>query len=370
MTLEAGPRTVHIVLARESPFMPASRRRLLTASISLALSGVRPAFAARRSLTFAAYGGLFQELYEPAVVDSFGGTHADTDVFYYAVPTSSQALATLRRQRERPEIDVVLLDLPSARTATDEGLLEPLVPASMPVLADLAPSATFPGIAGRALFTEPLVLLFDAAKMPPPPSWKTLWSGLDDRSIAIPAPPDPVGIAFTIVAGRLFGGGNDQHAIADGIVAINELQRQVLSWNPSPDVYHMVGEGNAQLGVGWNMLAQVFSDRMNGRLGVAFPEEGTISRVTTVNLVKGSRQPDAARQLIAHLLGADAQRTMVEQMYLGPVNSRARYLESALLRTANTQERASRAMPVDWVSVAAVHDEILRRWREVIPGSG
>jgi ABC-type Fe3+ transport system substrate-binding protein len=92
--------------------------------------------------------------------------------------------------------------------------------------------------------------------------------------------------------------------------------------------------------------------------------------VTTVNLVKGSRQPDAARQLIAHLLGADAQRTMVEQMYLGPVNARARYLESALLRTANTQERVARAMPVDWLSVNAVRDEILRRWREVIPGSG
>ena len=138
--------------------MPASRRRLLTASISLALPRVRPAFAARRSLTFAAYGGMFQELYETAVVDPFGGAHTNTDVFYYAGTTSSQALATLRRQRERPEIDVVLLDLPSARTASDEGLLEPLTAATMPVLTELAPSATFPGISGRALFTEPLVL--------------------------------------------------------------------------------------------------------------------------------------------------------------------------------------------------------------------
>ena len=142
-------------------------------------------------------------------------------------------------------------------------------------------------------------------KTPPPPAWKTLWSGLDDRSIAIPAPPNSVGIAFSVVAGKLFGGGNEQHAVADGIVAINELQRQVLSWSPSPDVYHMVGEGNALLGVGWNMPAKVFRPHERASLGVAFPEEGTISRVTTVNLVKGSRQPEAARQLIAHLLSAD-----------------------------------------------------------------
>jgi putative spermidine/putrescine transport system substrate-binding protein len=354
--------------------MPATRRRLLTASIGLALPcihpSIRPASAARRSLTLAAYGGLCQELYEPAVVEPFGQAHADTDVFYYAVPTSTQALATLRRQRDKPEIDVVFLDLPSARTATEEGLLEPLSPPAMPVLADLAPAARFPGIAGRALFTEPLVLLFDAATVPPPAFWKTLWSGMGERSIALPAPPDSIGIAFTVVAGRLFGGGNEQHAVEDGIVAINELQRQVLSWSPSPDVYHMVGDGVARFGIGWNMPAQVFSDRMNGRLGVAFPEEGTISRVTTVNLVKGSRQPEAARQLIAHLLGADAQKAMVEQMFLGPVNARARYIEAALLRTANTRERVARAMPVDWVSVSAVREDIIRRWREIIPSSG
>jgi putative spermidine/putrescine transport system substrate-binding protein len=350
--------------------MSATRRHLLSASIGLGAPFIRSASAARRALTFAAYGGLFQELYEPGIVEPFGQAHPDINVFYYPIPTSTQALAALRKQRDKPEVDVVLLDLASARMATDEGLLEPLAPMSMPVLAELAPSATFPGIAGRALLSEPLVLLFDAEKVPPPPAWKMLWSGLDDRTIAIPAPPDPIGIAFTIVAGRLFGGGNEQHAAEDGIVAINELRRQVLTWDPNPDVYHAVGEGNAKLGVGWNMPAQIFSDRMSGRLGVAFPAEGTISRVTTVNLVKGSRQPDAARVFISHLLGAEAQKTMVERMYLGPVNARARYVEAALLRTANTPERASHAMPVDWVSVNAVRENIIRRWREVVSGAG
>jgi len=237
-------------------------------------------------------------------------------------------------------------------------------------LAELAPTATFPGIAGRALFTEPLVLLFDAARARPKPSWKTLWSALDERSIAISAPPDSVGIAFTMVAGRLFSGGDEARAATDGVTAIDELSRGMVTWNPAPDVYHFIADGAAKLGVGWNMPAQVFSDRMGGRLGVAFPSEGTISRVTTVNLVKGSRQPDAARLLIAHMLGIEAQKTMVERMYLGPVNARARYNEAALSRTANTPERAATAIPVDWVAVETMREAIIRRWREVIPDSG
>jgi putative spermidine/putrescine transport system substrate-binding protein len=350
--------------------MLATRRRLLTASISLAMPCIRPAAAARRGITFAAYGGLFQELYEPVIVEPFRRTHRDISVFYQAFPSSTQALALLRRQREQPEIDVVLLDLAAARTATDEGLVDAMPPGSMPVFAELAPAAIFSGIAGPAVFTEPLVMLFDASRARPATNWKALWSGTDPRSIAIPAPPDPAGIAFTLVAGRLFGGGNEPRMIQDGVTAINELARLIATWDPRPEVYHFVGEGNAKMGVGWNMPAQVWSDRLDGRLGVVFPGEGTISRVTTVNLVKGSRQPEAARQFIAWLLGTEAQRAMVEHLFLGPVNARARYVEGALLRTANTPERTVRAMPVDWVAVNAIRDDIIRCWREVIPGAG
>lgn len=118
------------------------------------------------------------------------------------------------------------------------------------------------------------------------------------------------------------------------------------------------------------MLAQVFADRMGGRLGVVFPEEGTISRATTVSVVKGSRQPEAARALVANMLGADAQKTMVERMYLGPVNAKARYSEAALQRTANTRERVARAMPVDWLVVNAIRELIIQAWRQIIPAAG
>ncbi len=92
--------------------------------------------------------------------------------------------------------------------------------------------------------------------------------------------------------------------------------------------------------------------------------------MTTVNLVKGARQPDAARLFIAWLLGVDAQKSMVEKMYLGPVNAKARYLQSALSRTANTPARAANAMPVDWVFVEQIREPMIKRWRETVPGAG
>jgi putative spermidine/putrescine transport system substrate-binding protein len=320
---------------------------------------------APKRITFAAPGGLFQELFEPGIVQPFSRAHRDIEVLWYALPSTAQTLALLGRPRDVQEFDVVLLDLAAARTASDEGLLEPIAS-----LTELAPSAKFPGLAGPELFTEPLVMLFDAARARPQANWKALWSTTEKRSLAIAAPPSAAGIAFSVVAARLFGGGDEIRALRDGITAIAELARQIATWDPSPDVYRLLGDGGAKLGVGWNMPAQIWSDRLGGRLGVVFPAEGTLSRVTTVNLVKGSRQPDAARRFIAWLLGADAQRTMVETMFLGPVNAHTKYAEAAIQRTANTPERAAHAMPVDWVTIGGMRETIQQRWHEVIPDAG
>ena len=72
-----------------------------------------------------------------------------------------------------------------------------------------------------------------------------------------------------MVAGRLFSGGNEKRMAADGVTAISELADGVARREPRPDVYHLVADGAAKLGVGWNMPAQVLSDRMGD--GWAWP---------------------------------------------------------------------------------------------------
>ena len=348
--------------------MRTTRRRLLTTSLCLATPCTARAEAP--SLTFAGPAGMFQELYDEAVLTPFGDTHPEVRLFYLGLPSSTQTLATLRRQKDQPGVDVVLLDLPTARLATQEGLLEPLRPGAIRELTELAPPAFFPGIAGPALYSEPLVLLYDPETMRPPASWLVLWNTQENRTIAVPAPPDPAGIAFTLTAARLFGSGNDEIAIDGGVNAIAELGRRVVSWDPRPDVYNLIADRGARLGAGWNMAAQVTADRRPGRLAVAFPTEGTIARVMTVNLVKGARRADAARQLIGHMLSAPGQKAMVRQMYLGPVNAHARYTALSLARTANTKERAEHAMPVDWLAAESMRDRITTRWRAIVPGAG
>ncbi len=344
--------------------MAATRRHLLMAPIGLGAPYIRPAFAAR-SLTLAGFGGMFQELYEPIAASLPG-----SELFYYAVPSSATLLGILRRQRERPEIDVALLEAGVAHQAFAEDLLEPLTPAALPVLADLAPGGLPAGFAGPVLYTEPLMFLYDAARPAPPPIWKLLWARSQNNDVAVPAIPDSIGVALTLIAGKMFGGGDLSRIVENGIVAMSELSERIASWDPRPDVYRFVADGGARYGAGWNMTAQRYADRLARPLGVAFPAEGTVARAVTVNLVKGARQPDAARRLIAHLLGPAAQRSMMETMYLGPVNTKTKYPEAALQRTAHAPQRAAAIMPVDWPAVARLRESMLAQWREALPNAG
>jgi putative spermidine/putrescine transport system substrate-binding protein len=85
--------------------------------------------------------------------------------------------------------------------------------------------------------------------------------------------------------------------------------------------------------------------------------------VTTINLVKGSPRADAARALIAWLLGSEAQRLLTEAMFFAPVNARADIATASLARVGATPAMAARRMEMDWVTVTSIRDQITAEWR-------
>ena len=345
--------------------MPASRRLLLSAP--LAMPFIRTAHAAPRTVTFAAYAGIFQENYEPVVVDAFRRAYPDINVFYYPITNSAQTLGMLRAQRALPQIDVAMMDVTVAKTATDEGLLEPIPRDSLPVLAELTPKAFIDGVAGPAVLYDNLVLLYGPNQVKTEPtSWKVLWDGAFTREIAITAAPDIIGLAFTLVANRVFGGGDYRQSLDAGITAISEMAPRVLTWDPKPDAYTFIIEGSAALGVGWNARGQTYALQSNGRLVAAIPDEGSLFQVNTINLVKGSQQSDEALKFLAYTLSAEAQKAFTERMFYGPVNTHAEIDPKALARTASTPARLAKMMEVDWLVVAKMREAVTDQWRRRI----
>lgn len=331
--------------------------------------GLSAQAASAETITVVAYSGLFQERYTKAVIEPFQSANPDIKVEYFPLQGSAQMLGTLRAQKASPQADVVLMDVSVAKTGTDEGLFDKVDDGVSKNVADLFPMAKFDKVAGVGVTFDNLVLVYNTEAVKTAP---TSWNALKDKAyqgkVAMFAAPDLIGVGLTLILDHLNGGTNPLAGVEKGIAAMAEIAPNVQTWDPKPEVYPVVVNGQASLGVGWNARAQVNADTSNRRLKAVLPSEGSIFQINTINLVKGAPHGEAARKFVDYALSPAAQKSFTEAMYYAPTNAKAQIAPEVIGRTA--VKSMDRMIPVDWIGLASVRDAIVEQWRRrVIPAS-
>ena len=345
--------------------MGITRRHLVATAAGgvLAAPFVRSAAAQERVITFAAYSGIFEENYRAAVIEPFMRTHPGIRVNYFSASTSAATLGMLRAQKAAPQVDVAVMDVTLAKAGTDEGLFDAIDAAGVPALGQLSPMAMQHGVAGAALTFDNLVLLYAPETVKPAPtSWTVLWDKAYAGQIALAGVPDIVGVGTVLIANRIHGG-DYRSGVEPGIAAMAEMAPGVLSWDPKPDAYSFIVNGQAALGVGWNARGQVYAQSSGGKLAAVLPDEGSLFQINMVEAVRGGQQPDATRVFLDYILGAEAQAAFTNRMFYAPTNARAKPGAEALARTVSSPERMARMLDVDWMEVAKIRDGITAQWR-------
>lgn len=325
---------------------------------ALAFAASTPAFA--ETVTLAAYSGIFQDHYMKAVVEPFMKANPGIKVEFYGMPNSAQMLGTLRAQKTAPQIDVVIMDVSVAKAGTDEGLFDKVDESVSKNVADLYPAAHAQGVNGVGVTFDNLVLLYNKDQVTTEPtSWNILWDKQYAGKVAIPAVPDIQGTTLTIIANKMAGGGDYKKSVEAGIKKLGDLAPNVQTWDPKPDVYAPIANGQAALGIGWNARAQVYA-KSTGKLGVVMPQEGSGFQINTINLVKSSPSNKAAKTFIDYALSPEAQAAFNEEMFYGPTNSKA--------KIAKTSRSMDKMIDIDWIAVAGIRDGITEQWRRrIIP---
>jgi putative spermidine/putrescine transport system substrate-binding protein len=342
------------------------------ALLCLAPAGAAWAQAAQPSgeITLAAYASYYQDNFTKGVIEPFMQRHPAVKVTYFPQRTSAERLGTLRAQKDSPQIDVAIMDVIVARPAIAEGLFTALPPDKVPALAELDPRAKVAGEFGPALTFDSLALVFNREAFPDAPtSWRALWDPRAARKVVINAPPNIQGIALTIVATRMEGG-DYMKSIDPGMTLLKTLAPSVQSWQASPDIYTLVTNGTAVLGVGWNAFSQLYKVQSAGKMDVVIPREGTVPQMDTINLVAGSKNQAAALAFIDYALGAEAQAALVKILHFAPVNPRAVVSPEDAAVTAATPEQRAAMIGVDWGFIADSRDRWLERWRREIIAAG
>lgn len=322
---------------------------------------------AATAITIAGPDGVFQQVFQTAVLDAFHRVRPDITVRYYAVSNPAQTLGLLRQRLTPPPFDVVLLSPRTGRAATTQDLLAPMHPETMPALAELIPAATLPGLAGRAAMVDSLAMAHGPGMASQPVvSWRTVWDPTKVQRIAIPAPPDTIGIGFTLVASRLFARGIDQASMMGAITAISHIAPRVVSWLPRPNVYDFVIDDHAALGIAWNSTGQIRAQRNPGRLRMSVPRDAPVHDIHTIHLVKRSPHPDAARAFAGFVLGTDGQTRIAAHLFMNPVNRLIRMPPEIAGHLVPLADPDVPLLGVDSPEMEALSGIILAGWRDRI----
>src|SRR5690606_29583624 len=288
----------------------------------------------------------------------------DITVEYHGMPSSAQMLGTLRAQAQAPQLDVAIMDITVAKTATDEGIFAPIDESVTQHVKDLYPMAFLEGSNAVGVTLDSLVMLYNKeALAETPTSWEEFWKPEHEGRIAITAVPDLMGILLTIIVDRMEGGTDYGSSVEKGIEKMMKLAPAIQTWEPRPDVYQPIATGSADLGLGWNARGQIYSEMEGSKLGVALPQEGSAFQINAIALVANAPNTEAAKKFIDYALSPEAQAAFTNEMFYAPINRKAteHINPEAMNRTAVSM--IDKMIELDWETVAKIREDITNEWR-------
>ena len=232
-----------------------------------------------------------------------------------------------------------------------------------PNLKDIVKEGQTPGGFGPALHLDALSIIYNTEQVTTPPtSWKDLWDSKYAGKVVLSSPPDIRGMVFTILANQMAGQDDYKKTIEPGLKELARLAPSVQTYAPNPDVFTLVANGTATIGIGWNARAQAYKDQTGGKLSVVIPD-GSFLDMGTINLVKGAKNAEAAQVFINYALSPEAQASFGQAMYYVPSNSKTELGNSVRDRVPLAAIKNGKLQTYDLEFIGSNLQEWARDWQ-------
>lgn len=315
------------------------------------------------------YAGIWEEQYRKAVIEPFAEMYPDIQVDYVSKRSSAEMLSALQGQKGKPITDVAIMDISVSTSGNNQGLFAHLSEEQVPNLAHVLPEFRNAEGFGPAVNVDAIALLYDAdAVGEAPTSWQTLWDPQFKGKVSVVAPPSLLGISLTAITASMEGEDYTE-SIDLAVPRLVELAPSISSFAPNPDEYQSIITGQTALGLGQNGRGQYYSADSGGKLGVTFPEEGTVFQINTINLVEGAPYPQASETFINYALSPEAQSAFAQALYYAPTIDNVELPEDVAGRVVPT-DGSVKIIPLDVDFLAENRDAWTDVWkRQVIPAS-
>jgi putative spermidine/putrescine transport system substrate-binding protein len=328
------------------------------------LAGTLPAMAQQKTLTVAAYGGVWEQDMREKVFPDFEkkfGVKVE-----YVAGNSTDTLAKMQAQKANQVIDVAIMDDGVMYQAIQLGFCTRIEGLDH---GDLYPAALFKddkavavGQTGTGFMINTKV--FKEKGWATPTSWNDLKDPKFKKQLVIPPINNTYGLYTLMMYARMNGGGEKN--IEPGFkVMKNDVNPNVLVYEPSPGkMTELFQSGQANIAVWGTSRVQGFANT-GFPVDFIYPDEGAPILLASACVVAKPSVNPLAHEMIKALLSVGVQTALAKDMGNGPVSTKVD-ITMPELKMAPVGERAKKVITPDWDAINAQREDWTKRWnREV-----
>lgn len=325
-----------------------------------------PAAQAAKELVVAGYGGTFEKAFKETVIPAFEKQSGAKVT--YVIGVSTATLAKLQAQKDKPEIDVAIVDDGPQAQAKALGLLEKFNTAKVTNLGNLYDIALDKDHVGVGIGVVATGIgyntkVFMEKGLPAPTSWADLASPAVKGRVVLQSITTTYGVHHLVMAAKMNGGGEKD--IDPGFKAIQDFKANVVTFDKTADVSKQFQQGEAWIGP-WGS-GRVYTLAKSGfPIQFVYPKEGAPALLPMASVVKGAPHPELAQQFVNFLLTDEVQKVIAGSVFFGPVNKNVKLDPDVAKLVPYGPEQINKLTKIDWATVNAKRAEWTERWTKEI----
>ena len=309
------------------------------------------------------YGGAYDDVLKEHIAKPLKEKYGLEVV--YDPAGSTVAVAKLIASKDNPPYDLLMADSPGMPALLSEGVLDKLTAADVPNLSRVYPQLREFGDYGAPFLISAGILTYNSKDIKSPPkSIKDLARPEFKGKVALMDLGSSGGVLFLVAMADANGGSVNN--IEPGLAMLKTIKPNVVAtFGTTVSQVQAFQQGDASAGYFWDGRVYELATKNVPMVKVA-PAEGIYAVFSYVNLVKGTKNREAALAYINQALSDEAVGALVKRFTYGPTTSVS--LAPDLAKDVITYGPAGVKLikPIDWSVVAKQRGDWTNRWNSVM----
>jgi putative spermidine/putrescine transport system substrate-binding protein len=341
-----------------------SRRRFLGAGTALAASALAPGLARAQAakLVGNTYPGIYEELFRAVFAPALRKQGIEATWTPILVV---DMVAKILAARDNPPFDVGLFDEGPLINVLKDDILAKFPDARSPNFKDLPEQFRGFDNTGPVITVQAIGLAYNPKKVPKPKSWNDLWKKEYKGRVGLTGMASSLGTAYMCEIAKLSGG--SERNFEPAFKRIKELLPSVASVAPSPGALVALFQ-QGEIDVAPNYFNNIMLLKSKGvDIDFAVPDSGPVMVRTTLNIVKNTKQFDAAVKYIDVALSPEVQQGMIDKPYFSiSTSTKVKFPPEVQMLGSSVPDMLKKGVLLNWAEINKIRPQLIDRFNREI----